>query len=133
MTLLVIMDPADTAPVFVALTGRMTPRERRWAVVRGVAAAGALVVGFAFFGGVLLGALGVSLDSLSVAGGLLLLLVALERLRGIDVASAEEGDVALVPLATPLVAGPGAIATVIVLARQRPEVAVVGGHSPRSR
>ena len=126
VTLLVIMDPAGTAPVFVALTRRMTPRQRRWAAVRGVAAAGALIVGFAFFGGVLLGALGVSLGSLSIAGGLLLLLVALEMLRGIDTPD-EEGDVALVPLATPLVAGPGAIATVIVLARRRPEVAVVGG------
>ena len=56
--------PAGTAPVFVALTGRMTPRERRWAVVRGVAAAGALVVGFAFFGGVLLGALAVMMGAL---------------------------------------------------------------------
>ena len=58
---------------------------------------------------------------------LLLLLVALEMLRGFDQAPDEDGDVALVPLATPLVAGPGAIATVIVLARQRPEVAVISG------
>ena len=56
-----------------------------------------------------------SVESLSIAGGLLLLLVALEMLRGIDMASGPSDDVALVPLATPLVAGPGAIATVIVL------------------
>jgi multiple antibiotic resistance protein len=127
VTLVVIMDPAGTAPVFVALTRRMPPRQRRWAAVRGVGAAGSLIVGFAIFGSVLLGALGVSLGSLSIAGGLLLLLVALEMLRGLDTAPDEDGDVALVPLATPLVAGPGAIATVIVLARQRPEIAVVGG------
>lgn len=127
MTLLVIMDPAGTAPVFVALTRRMEPKQRRWAAVRAMLAAGALIIGFALFGGVLLAYLGVSLGSLSVAGGLLLLLVALEMLRGMDAPPDEDGDVALVPLATPLVAGPGAIATVIVLARQRPEVAVIGG------
>jgi multiple antibiotic resistance protein len=127
VTLLVIMDPAGTAPIFVALTRRMSPRQRRWAALRAITAAGALIVGFALFGGVLLAALGVSPGSLSVAGGLLLLLVALEMLRGIDAPPDEDGDIALVPLATPLVAGPGAIATVIVLARQRPEVAVIGG------
>ena len=127
VTLLVIMDPAGTAPVFVGLTRRMTPRQRRWAAVRAILAAGSLIIGFALFGGILLDYLGVSLGSLSIAGGLLLLLVALEMLRGIDTPPDEDGDVALVPLATPLVAGPGAIATIIVLSRQRPEVAVITG------
>lgn len=127
VTLLVIMDPAGTAPVFVSLTRGMSPQRRRWAAVRAMLAAGALIIGFALFGGVLLDYLGVSLGSLSVAGGLLLLLVALEMLRGIDTPPDEDSDIALVPLATPLVAGPGAIATVIVLSRQRPEIAVLGG------
>lgn len=127
VTLLVIMDPAGTAPVFVALTRRMSPSQRRWAAVRAMLAAGTLIIGFALFGGVLLAFLGVSLGSLSIAGGLLLLLVALEMLRGFDAPADDESDVALVPLATPLVAGPGAIATVIVLARQRPEIAVISG------
>jgi multiple antibiotic resistance protein len=127
VTLLVIMDPAGTAPIFVALTRRMSGRERQWAAVRAMLAAGALIIGFALFGRILLDELGVSQGALSVAGGLLLLLVALEMLRGLDAAPEEDGDVALVPLATPLVAGPGAIATVIVLARQRPEAAVLGG------
>jgi small neutral amino acid transporter SnatA (MarC family) len=99
----------------------MSPGERQRAALRAVLAAGMLVVGFALFGEVVLDYLGVSVESLSIAGGLLLLLVALEMLRGIDSAPGEDGDVALVPLATPLVAGPGAIATVIVLARQHPE------------
>ena len=127
VTLLVIMDPAGTAPIFVSLTSRMDPGQRRWAAVRAMGAAGLLIIGFALFGGVVLDFLGVSLGSLSVAGGLLLLLVALEMLRGFDEATDPEADIALVPLATPLVAGPGAIATVIVLARQRPEGAVLGG------
>lgn len=101
----------------------MSLGERQRAALRAVRAAGMLVVGFALFGEVVLDYLGVSVESLSIAGGLLLLLllVALEMLRGIDSAPGEDGDVALVPLATPLVAGPGAIATVIVLARQHPE------------
>jgi multiple antibiotic resistance protein len=64
--------------------------------------------------------LGVSIESLSIAGGLLLLLLALEMLRGLDVPEevSDDVDVALVPLASPLVAGPGAIATAMVLARR---------------
>ena len=120
VTLLVIMDPAGTAPIFVGLTSRMSAGERQRAALRAVLAAGLLIIGFALFGEVVLDYLGVSVESLSIAGGLLLLLVALEMLRGFDAAPGEDGDVALVPLATPLVAGPGAIATVIVLARQHP-------------
>jgi multiple antibiotic resistance protein len=131
VTLLVIMDPAGTAPIFVGLTSHMSAGERQRAALRAVLAAGLLIIGFALFGEVVLDYLGVSVESLSIAGGLLLLLVALEMLRGIDAAAGEDGDVALVPLATPLVAGPGAIATVIVLARQHPEAggraAVIAG------
>ena len=127
VTLLVIMDPAGTAPVFVGLTSRMSAGDRQRAALRAVLAAGLLIVGFALVGEMVLAYLGVSVASLSIAGGLLLLLVALEMLRGIDAAPDDQSDVALVPLATPLVAGPGAIATVIVLARQHPEGAVVAG------
>lgn len=119
VTLVVIMDPVGAAPFFLAVTARLTPAQRRRAALRATFAAGVLIVGFALFGGVILNYLKVSVHSLSIAGGLLLLLVALEMLRGID--STSQGgaeDVALVPLATPLVAGPGAIATVIVLGRQ---------------
>jgi multiple antibiotic resistance protein len=121
VTLVVIMDPVGIAPVFLAMTGRMTPPERQRAAVRAVLAAGGLVLGFALFGQVVLDYLDVSLESLQIAGGLLLLLVALEMLRGMDVPPEAGADVALVPLATPLVAGPGAIATVMVLARQHSE------------
>ncbi|WP_205699571.1 MarC family protein [Conexibacter sp. SYSU D00693] len=117
VTLAVIMDPIGLAPIFVAMTRGQTSAQRRRAAVKAVLAAGALVIGFALFGGLLLEYLHVSVESLSIAGGLLLLLVALEMLRGEDYPEASEQDVSLVPLATPLVAGPGAIATVIVLSR----------------
>ena len=85
-------------------------------------AAGVLILGFAIFGELVLRYLDVSIESLSIAGGLLLLLVALEMLRGTDFQTGDSEDVALVPLATPLVAGPGAIA----LWRQRQHT---GGHA----
>jgi multiple antibiotic resistance protein len=118
VTLVVIMDPVGTAPVFVALTRGRTPAEVRRLALGAVAAAAALIVGFALGGEVLLRYLNVSVDALSIAGGLLLLLVALEMLRGQDmVPTSQEGATLLVPLATPLLAGPGAIATVMVLSR----------------
>jgi multiple antibiotic resistance protein len=126
VTLLVITDPIGNAPVFLTVTRRLTPAERQAAAVRAVVAAGALIVGFAIFGELVLRYLHVSIGSLSIAGGLLLLLVALEMLRGTDFPTGESEDVALVPLATPLVAGPGAIATAIVLWRNHPHF---GGHA----
>ena len=128
VTLFVITDPIGNAPIFVAITRHLTPRQRQVAALRAVLAAGALIIGFAVFGEVILRYLHVSLGSLSIAGGLLLMLVALEMLRGSDFPGGDAEtpeDIALVPLATPLVAGPGAIATAIVLWRSHPSV---GGH-----
>jgi multiple antibiotic resistance protein len=128
VTLFVITDPIGNAPIFVAITRNLTPKQRQRAAVRAVLAAGALILGFAVFGEVVLRYLHVSVGSLSIAGGLLLMLVALEMLRGSDFPGGDGDmpeDIALVPLATPLVAGPGAIVTAIVLWRAHPSVA---GH-----
>jgi multiple antibiotic resistance protein len=131
VTLVVITDPIGNAPIFLTVTRRLGPRERQRAAIQAVIAAGALIVGFAIFGEIVLRYLHVTIGSLSIAGGLLLLLVALEMLRGVDFPTGEAEDVALVPLATPLVAGPGAIATAMVLWRNYPHanghVAVVVG------
>jgi multiple antibiotic resistance protein len=125
VTFLVITDPLGNAPVFLTITRKLEPRERQRAAIRAVIAAGSLIVGFAIFGEIVLRYLNVSIGSLSIAGGLLLLIVALEMLRGTDFPTGDSEDVALVPLATPLVAGPGAIATAIVLWRSHPHA---GGH-----
>ena len=128
VTLFVITDPVGNAPIFLTITRKLTPKQRQQAAVRAVLAAGALIIGFAIFGELILRYLHVSLGSLSIAGGLLLMLVALEMLRGSDFPGGDPDqpeNVALVPLATPLVAGPGAIATSIVLWRAHPGV---GGH-----
>jgi multiple antibiotic resistance protein len=128
VTLFVITDPIGNTPIFLAITRKLTPRQRQAAALRAVLAAGALIIGFAIFGELILRYLHVSLGSLSIAGGLLLMLVALEMLRGADFPGGDPEqpeNVALVPLATPLVAGPGAIATAIVLWRNHPSVS---GH-----
>ena len=131
VTLVVITDPIGNAPIFLAVTRRLSPAGRQRAAIQAVIAAGALILGFAVFGELVLRYLHVAIGSLSIAGGLLLLLVALEMLRGTDFPTGEADDVALVPLATPLVAGPGAIATAMVLWRSHPHpsghLAVIAG------
>ena len=119
VTLTVIIDPVGVAPIFIATTAPLSRAQRKDTALRAVLAAGALIIGFALFGGAVLDYLDVSVDSLSIAGGLLLMLVALEMLRGMDYPDATDSgqDAALVPIATPLLAGPGAIATMIVLSR----------------
>ena len=120
ITLVVIMDPLGNVPIFLAISQGVDPAERARIAAQGVLVALAVISAFALAGGQLLGYLGVSLPSLSVAGGLLLILVALELLRG-DFDGPRVGggqQVALVPLATPLLAGPGAIAATMVLMEQ---------------
>lgn len=120
VTLLVIMDPIGNAPIFVSLTSHLTPRAARRAALSAVGAAAALVLGFALFGQLVLDYLHISVESLSIAGGLLLLLVALDMLRGTGAPPEAAEHVALFPLATPLLAGPGAIAEAMVLVRRYP-------------
>jgi multiple antibiotic resistance protein len=118
ITLVVIMDPLGSAPIFISLTAERTPAARRRAALEAGGAAGGRVVVFALFGRLILDYLHVSVESLTIAGGLLLLLVALQMLRGEEMTQPETANVALVPLATPLLAGPGAIAAVMVLTKR---------------
>ncbi|HEX8495732.1 MAG TPA: MarC family protein [Actinomycetales bacterium] len=120
VTLFVIMDPPGTVPIFIALTSSMTARQRVRAARQAVTVSFFVIVAFAVFGRALLNYLHVSLPALQGAGGLLLLLVALELLTGKDEApgSAEGVNVALVPLGTPLLAGPGAIVATMVFVEQ---------------
>jgi multiple antibiotic resistance protein len=131
VTLFVIMDPIGTAPIFVALTAGQSPRGRRLAALQAAATAGGLVLGFALFGRLVLAYLNVSVQSLAIAGGLLLLLLALQMFRGEELDTPTASNVALVPLATPLLAGPGAIAAIMVLSDRHSDlagrVAVVAG------
>ena len=123
VALFVIVDPLGTVPLFVALTAGQPRSKRRWTAVQAAALAGVLIAVFALFGRFLLDYLNVSVQSLAIAGGLLLLLVALEMFRGHAASLSSNVNVVLVPLATPLLAGPGAIAAVMVLANRHSDVA----------
>jgi multiple antibiotic resistance protein len=121
ITLFVIMDPPGTVPIFLALTGSMTARQRRRAARQAVAVAFGVIVTFALFGQQLLAYMHVTLPALQASGGLLLLLVAMELLTGRTEEpkpSAQGVNVAMVPLGTPLLAGPGAIVATMVFTQR---------------
>lgn len=120
ITLLVIMDPPGTMPVFMGLVSNQPPDKQKRLARQAVLTAFSVIVAFAVFGEQILGFLKISLPALQASGGLLLLLVALELLTGKDSEPSKVSDVsvALVPLGTPLLAGPGAIAATIVFVRQ---------------
>ncbi|MEU7896549.1 MarC family protein [Nonomuraea sp. NPDC049152] len=122
VTMFVIMDPPGVIPLFLAYTGGRTPAERRRIATQAAVTAFCLIVVFAVFGQVILRYLHVEVPAMQIAGGLLLLLVALELLRGTTEPQAgtvkSNVNVALVPLGTPLLAGPGAIVATIVFAQQ---------------
>jgi multiple antibiotic resistance protein len=125
VTLFVIMDPVGTIPIFLSLTSGRSAASAKKAAWQAVAVSFAVIVAFAFFGQQILAYLHISLPALQCAGGLLLLLVALELLTGKEQeATASAGtNVALVPLGTPLLAGPGAIVATMVFTRQVDSVA----------
>jgi multiple antibiotic resistance protein len=120
ITLLVIMDPVGTVPLFLALTGGRSGKARHRLAIQAVVVSGAVIAAFALFGQQLLQNLGISVPALQGAGGLLLTLVALELLTGKqeDPNVVPDVNVALVPLGTPLLAGPGAIVATIVFVRR---------------
>jgi len=116
----VIVNPFGNVPLFISLTRKHTPVERRQAIIKSVVIATAILLVFALIGKVLFDMLDVTLDSLRIAGGLLLLAIAFDMLMGRSPASKIDADeerdgVAVTPMATPLLAGPGAMTTVMVL------------------
>lgn len=127
LTLFVIMDPPGTVPVFLALTGSMTAKKRKKAARQAVLVAGGVIVSFLLFGQAILDFLGISVPALQASGGLLLLLVAMDLLTGRTEEPEASGmvNVALVPLGTPLLAGPGAIVAAM-LALQDSDGSVTG-------
>ncbi|HWC10670.1 MAG TPA: MarC family protein [Acidimicrobiales bacterium] len=120
VTMLVILDPVGNVPVFLALTKDDDAGRRRRASLEATAVAASVILVFAAFGQQILQLLGISLQALQVAGGLVLVLVALELLGSTQRTghSADVRNPALVPLGTPLLAGPGAIAATMVYIRR---------------
>ncbi|MFO0584416.1 MAG: MarC family protein [Anaeromyxobacter sp.] len=120
-----VVDPVAAVPFFLAMTRDASPAKRRETALRACVTAGLILAGFALAGELIFHLLGISLGAFKIAGGVVLLLLALDMIRtqpsrtriteGEVAAGADKEDVAIVPLAMPLLAGPGSIATVIVL------------------
>jgi MarC family membrane protein len=120
-----VIDPMANVPIFLTITASDTPAQRRRTAIRAAAATWVTLSVFALAGGLIFKAFGISLGAFKIAGGLMLLLMSVDMMRAQPSAtrtSAEEqgeacarDDVAIFPLAIPMLAGPGAIATVMVL------------------
>jgi len=126
LALFVVVDPIGLAPMFMALTRGLSVQLRRRIAIKGTVLAAAILLVFFFTGDVLLKALGVSLAAFRIAGGALLFLLAIDmvfaRQSGLRSTTQEEQqeaehrqDVSVFPLAFPLIAGPGAMTTVILV------------------
>ncbi|NQW74991.1 MAG: MarC family protein [Candidatus Planktophila sp.] len=130
VTLFVIMDPPGATPVFLALVADKSPRERRILAIKAAAVSFLVITLFALFGRFILSYLNISMAALQAAGALLLLLISLDLLTGGSGASKNKGsdsNIALVPLGTPLLAGPGAIvATMIFVQNADTSARVIG-------
>lgn len=132
VTLFVIVDPPGTIPIFMALTNTMTARQRSHAALVATGVGMLVIVGFAVFGQFILTYMHITLPALQFAGGLLLLLIALQLLAGKEgeMAATDGVNVALVPLGTPLLGGPGAIVAVMLFVNRSdgelPRIGAIG-------
>ena len=123
LTMLVVMDPIGLAPIFVGLAGTRPSAERRALSLKASLVAGGILLAFGLFGRLLLGRLGISLDAFRVSGGVLLFLIALDMVFARNQRESEEEerearerpDISVFPLAIPLIAGPGTLASMMIL------------------
>jgi len=129
ITFFVVIDPPGCTPIYASLTSSVPERDRRVMAVRAVFVAALILLIFALFGEQMLGALGISLDSFRIAGGIMLFLIALEMVfekrterredRAQEIIEQPEiEDVSIFPMAMPMIAGPGSIAAVMLLTSQ---------------
>ncbi len=129
VTFFVVIDPPGCAPIYASLTSSVPERDRRIMAIRAIFVAAIILLVFALFGEQMLGALGISLDSFRIAGGIMLFLIALEMVfekrterredRAQEIIEQPEiEDVSIFPMAMPMIAGPGSIAAVMLLTSQ---------------
>lgn len=124
MTLFVIIDPIGLAPIFASLTDKTSKHHQRKMAIKGSIVGACILLFFALAGKPFLGSLGISMEALRVAGGIMLFLISLEMVfekrmeRKQEAAEKIEDvfdDVSVFPVAIPLIAGPGSIASIILL------------------
>jgi multiple antibiotic resistance protein len=125
-TFFATIGPLDVAAMFAVMTSENTPKERRRTAIRGTLIATVILLVFALLGERMLAGLGISLPALRIAGGILLLLIGIEMVFAMssgartttdeeELEAATRQDIAVFPLATPLIAGPGAMGAAILL------------------
>lgn len=125
--LLLVLDPFGSLPIFISVLRNVAPERRTWVALREVGIAFGVLLGFMFAGNGFLSVMRLSERSLEVAGGVILLIIAIRMIfsGGADVyASSDEGspkEPFIFPLAVPLLAGPSAMATVLLLASRQPD------------
>jgi multiple antibiotic resistance protein len=125
VTFFVVIDPPGCAPIYAGLSARAGVVQRRAMAIRAVVVAGMILLVFALFGEALLHGLGIELASFRIAGGIMLFLIALEMVferrterredRAAKISADEVEDVSIFPMAMPMIAGPGSIASVMLL------------------
>jgi multiple antibiotic resistance protein len=127
VTLFLVMDPLGNVPVFLGCLKNVDPRRRVWVVVRESVIALFILLGFLLFGSTLMGLLHIGRESLHIAGGVVLFMISVGMIFpapwhfGAALDQQEEGEPLIVPLATPLVAGPSTMATVMIFSSRQPE------------
>jgi multiple antibiotic resistance protein len=124
-TFFVVIDPPGCAPIYAGLSAGASATQRRAMAIRAVVVAGLILLVFALFGEALLTGLGIELASFRIAGGVMLFLIALEMVfekrterredRAAKVSATETEDVSIFPMAMPMIAGPGSIASVMLM------------------
>ena len=129
VTVLVVIDPPGCAPIFASLTSGAAADHRRSMAIRSVLIATGILLFFALLGEELLDALGISLSAFRIAGGIMLFLIAIDMVfekrterrehRAQEVSASEAEDVSVFPMAIPMIAGPGSIASVMLLMARR--------------
>lgn len=120
VTLFVIMDPPGATPIFLGLVGDKSPRERVRLAWQAASVSLFVIATFAIFGQLILDYMHVSIEALQAAGGLLLLYVSLQLLTGSTKTGTDQksSNIGMVPLGTPLLAGPGAIVATMIYVQQ---------------
>lgn len=116
-----VMDPVGNVPVFISLTGKLGKAERERLATQAVIRAGVILAVFVFLGNFVLDAFHISIESFRIAGGLVLVLLGLQILFGVNLENErpdEGSDISVVPLAMPLIAGPGMITSAIILSKE---------------
>lgn len=116
-----VMDPVGNVPMFISLTGKVSKAERERLATQAVIRAGVILTVFVFLGNFVLDAFHISMESFRIAGGIVLVLLGLQILFGVGLENErpdEGSDISVVPLAMPLIAGPGMITSAIILSKE---------------